>query len=219
MTLRFACLAVVACLLCASMVSAAELGRQSFGKDSATKNYEDNWLSRKSSEELGMGLEFGVDYTAAEWDVGDESYDTSTPSFQATYFYAVNPVADIRATAKFMNLDDERNAEGMEPDVRVIRLGVGTRLWFGQTTDLHPYAGATVNYYAMNGEDIDSIKGGLGLAAEAGVAYVVNDAFAVRAGLQAETTVLDAEGDVGDGESADISLSAVGFGVGVVFVF
>lgn len=156
-------------------------------------------------------LDVGLDWNAIRWKVGDSFHD-QTWSPKVSLGYGVSDIFDIRATGEYLSLGDSENK------LNAWRLGVGTRAWFPGCGDFRPYAGLLLNYYildgAVGGVDFANTKGAFGLSAEAGVAYIINEWVAVRAGMQAETTVIHGKTDIGS-DTKDVTLQGISFGLGL----
>lgn len=190
-----------------AVVEAAEMGRQAVrgGGVPVEEAY------RGALTESGTGFEASLDWSAMEWDIGDESYSDSTFVPGLALSYGLGQWADIRFTTRYAAPSDEA-------DLDVWRLGVGSRAWLPLGGDVVPYAGLGLNYYIFDSDDAGDIEGTIGLSAEAGVAFLLGEFSAIRAGIQLETTVQDGEATVGD-EDVDVSLSAFSFGIGYVLLF
>lgn len=209
---------LVGLMLVNGVVSAAEMGRQVIGADKAAAPTSSGPVVVKNYTGLSEGeggLEFGVDWVSASWDVGDNSYSDATWSPSVALSYGVTDFLDIRIDARVMHLEDDAKDDKVDPTLDVIRVGVGARGWLNLSGDLYGYGGLLLGYYGFDGDDLDSTEGTIGGAIDAGVAYLINERAYIRGGLQYDQTLADASGKSKTGEDVDLSVSAVGFGVGV----
>ena len=161
------------------------------------------------------GVDLGLDWNAMHWKASDGHNDQAwSPQLGLTF--GATDMFDLRLSGRYTALKDG------ESDLQAFRIGVGTRAWIPVGHDFAPYAGAALNYYILDGKEngtyFRNVRGGVGLSAEAGIAYLINEFFSVRLGLQAETTIISGKADVGQ-DSTDLSLQGVGFGVGLNLVF
>lgn len=191
-------------------VHAADMGRQAVGKDAGSVPVVQDY--RGAMTETGPGLEASLDWSMVDWDAGDASFSDSVFVPGVAFSYGLGQWADIRFTARYATLDDGAG------DLDLLRLGVGSRLWIDLESDVVPYAGLGLNYYLLDSDAADDVDGTIGLSAEAGVAYLLGEFTALRAGIQLESTLQDAEAEVGD-ETVDVSLSAFSFGLGLQLLF
>jgi hypothetical protein len=197
-------------LLCmVSNLPAAELGRKTIQPGSEVKNYDDARIA-------GLpGLDVGWDITLLSWDIGARSFHDQAGSPSVALFYGVSESLDLRATLKYAEVEDEDS--GMSSHLSTLRLGFGARLW-GKSGLLYPYAGGLINYYFLDDDELGSVDGALGLSVEAGLAYLIQDAFMVRGGIQGEVSLLDGQATIG-GKEEDVSIAGFSAGVGVILLF
>lgn len=212
---RFVVGVMVFCLVCA--VHGAELGRQAVESSMVTRDYtveESDWLSES------VGLDLGFDFGMFDWDVGVNSGDDRTFVPQLGVFYGVSDTMDIRATFRWFSVEQQLlvgDSSGLaDIGLDIARIGAGCRWYFRQPNGFFPYAGTALNFYILEGDQVGSIDGAVGLSGEAGIAYVVDDFVVIRAGCQLELTVLDGETTLG-GHDQDVSIGGFGLGLGVVF--
>lgn len=196
-------------LCLASVLPAAELGRKTIEPGSELKTYTDARIAELP------GVELDWDMTMMNWDVGTHSFDDRAGSPSATLFYGVSESLDLRATLKYARVKDTDGE--LASDLSTLRLGFGARLW-GQRGLLYPYAGGLVNYYFLDDDELGSVDGALGLSVEAGIAYLIQDLFMVRAGIQGEVSLVDGQVTLG-GREEDVSVSAFSVGVGAILLF
>lgn len=208
-------------------VCGAELGRYDLRGGGEVKRVETTVLpttnlASRAFIEPGMGLDLGLGWSALSWDVGPRGYSDSVWSPEVSLFYGLDERFDIRATLKVFSADDEK--DGVDGGMDAVRIGIGMRAWFATQSDFVPYVSASLNHYLISMDEASGEEGMFGLSAEAGVAYAFNEWTAVRLGLQGEFTLMDGTAEVassdGSGvEEEDVSLSAVGFGIGVSVLF
>jgi len=199
-----------------SLASAAELGRRPLNQDAgsgrmghpqATETYQ------YVMAEGVVGVEVNLLWDAADFDVGPVSADDKVWSPEVGLFYGVSDRCDIRLCVKMMSLNDEGT------DLDALRIGIGTKLWATTGSDFIPYLGVLVNYYDLDSDAARGVDGTFGLSGEAGVGYLMTDAFLVRVGISGETFFGDADATDTDGDPIDVSLSSIGFGIGVTYLF
>jgi outer membrane protein W len=107
-----------------------------------------------------------------------------------------------------------------EDDLDTFRVGIGARYRFPMNSDFTPYVGAGLNYYALSLKDGSKEDGMPGVSGEAGVMWLVNEYVSIRLGVQAETSLTDGEAQRdGETETRDVSVRAVGLGLGAAFMF
>ncbi len=214
------CIGLAGVMMLSGTVWGAEMGRQVVGGAErkadvprgggvpVTKNY----TSLGAGE---SGLELSIDWVSAEWSVGSHDYSESTWAPSVALSYGATDYVDIRADFRAMSLEADAKKDAPDPSLDIWRIGVGVRGWLNLSGDLYGYAGGLLGYYGFSGDALDSIEGTVGGALDAGIAYLLNERTYVRAGLQYEQTLSDASGKLKDGgESEDLSVSAIGFGVG-----
>ena len=162
--------------------------------------------------EGGPGLNVMMAWNSLDFEIGDEEYSDESWSPQASFTYGIGSMFDLRATVKYM----EGSEKGV--DLSAIRLGVGARGWIKLKSDFQPYFGGHLNYYLLDIEQGSGNDGMFGVEGEAGLAYLINEFWAVHLGLFYETSVSDGSTTIADAEE-DVKLSAfgVGFGFNVVF--
>ena len=210
-------------LLVASLpfaAGSAELGRHDMAGARTAPGVEKSYQA--GFMEGGAGMEFGLNWNSVSWDVG-RSYSDQVWAPQASFFYGVSDMVDIRATVKVLSMSDEKEDQDQDgqPEksgVDVVRLGVGSKVWFNTGTDFFPFAGVALNYYLLNTDEGSGEEGMFGLSAEAGVAYMLNEWVSVQIGLQGETSVMDGNVEI-KGESEDVSLNALGLGLALNVIF
>jgi hypothetical protein len=203
------CVYFLALLCLAPALLAAELGRKTIQPGSEVRNYSDARIAELP------GLDVGWDITLLSWDVGARSFSDQAGSPSLALFYGVNESLDLRATLKYAEGEDVD--EGVVSHLSTLRLGFGARLW-GKRGLLYPYAGGLVNYYFLNDDELGSVDGALGLSVEAGLAYLIQDVFMVRGGIEGEVSLLDGQATVG-GREEDVSIAGFSVGVGVILLF
>ena len=207
---------ILGIVLCAGLGFGAEMGRQPVQQGTAigrTSPVDAQATYRDIMAEGAIGAEADLHWNSVSWDVGSQSYSAAAWTPQVALFYGINRFCDVRATAKFMSVDDD----GAE--LSAVRAGVGPKFWFSTGTDFLPYASVLLNYYTFSSDDVDDVEGTFGLSGEAGIAYLASDSFLVRVGVTAETLLGDASATDILGQSADVSVSALGFGLGLTFLF
>jgi len=213
---------VLSVLSLGPLAGAAELGRQPVDASTPVEqNYTQEWFTR-SDDPLGVGLEIGLSMNKYSWDIADESFSDAAGAFDAAVLYAVSRQFDIRAAIRYFQTDDEATdvfGSGLlEPDIKVFRFGAGGRFWIPTAMKLYPFATGLINYYGLDGKDLEDIDAGFGASLEAGAAYQMTDAVMVRLSASGETLFTDCQAKLG-GTVTDVSFNTVGVGLGVVMLF
>lgn len=194
---------------------AAELGRQTVDPSMVKHDYtvkETDWL------ESNVGGELSLEFLMMNWKIGSISADDRTIVPQVAAFYGVSDKTDIRASFGWYSVEDksdDASAGFSDAGLDVARFGFGTRRYLRREDGMCPYAGAMMNFYIMEGDELGSIDSAVGLAGEAGLAYQIDDFVLLRAGIQLETSVVDGQTTVA-GAERDVSLRCVNLGVGLI---
>ncbi len=198
---------VVSALLGPLFASAAEMGRVPVSSGSASTR------ETQYGQAVGMGVEAAVEWNSAGTKIGSRNGTDQAICPALALFYNVSEALDLRLTTRWMSVRDEDTLE-------TFRFGVGARYRFPVNSDFAPYVGAGLNYYALSLKDGSNEEGMLGVSGEAGVIWLVNEYVTIRLGAQAETSLMDGEAQrEGDTGTKDVSLQAVGIGLGMAFVF
>lgn len=199
----------------------AELGRQpvNMGQAPTVVQAEPVAIVKNYSgmSQGGLGIEAGVDWVAPSWKVGPDSYSDNGWAPSVVAFYGIGKNFDLKADLRYFSMDAEPDAGKTDPALDVMRMGIGLRGWGELSGDAYGYAGLALAYYAFDGDAVDSAKGTLGGSIECGLAYLINEFSYVRMGLLYEQTLADAAGktDSGSGDKLDVSMRAIGVGLGV----
>jgi len=197
----------------------AELGRRPVSSQSpaAGSAIEVTTPYEEFVAEGAVGTELDFLWHAADWDVGSQSYDAKVWRPQLSVFYGASRMFDIRATIKYLDMEDnDADAGG---DLDLLRLGVGSKLWIPTGTQVRPYAALLINYYVLDSDRVDINEGTFGVSGEAGLAYQMTDSFLLRVGVQGETFLADAEGrPEGQDDNEDVSFSAFSVGLGATLL-
>ena len=162
-----------------------------------------------------VGAGGAVSWNAVRWKANN-SHSDQVLSPEIALLFGVSETFDIRITGKYFALRDEGNK------LDSWRIGLGSRAWLPVTKDLLPYVGLALNYYTVDGNEVVSdethslndTRGAIGLGAEAGAAYLVNEWVSICAGVQAEASVVSGKATVAESDQ-DVSLQAIGLVVGV----
>jgi len=193
-------------LLLPTGARAADMGRMPVGDGTPT-------VENHAGTVPGLGIEAAVEWNAVQYKIGKDDNRDQTICPSLALSYNVNDALDLRLTGRWMSAQDET-------DLDSIRMGIGARFRFRMDSDFIPYVGVGLNYYTLSLEDASDEEGMLGLSLEAGVAWMANDYLSVRLGAQAETSLLDGEArPQGGGEAEDVSIQAIGLGLGVAMQF
>jgi hypothetical protein len=191
---------------------AAELGRVPVREGAKGERVEVIKDYSGAMSETGPGFDILLAWNSLDFDIGDADFSDETWSPQASFTYGIGTMFDLRFTAKYLQGSDD------DVDMTAIRLGVGTRAWFKLKSDFQPYIGGHLNYYVVDIDQGGSNDGMFGVEAEGGLAYLINEFWAVHLGLFYEASVTDGSTTIGGAEQ-DVTLSALGVGLGFNVVF
>mgnify|MGYP001590148004 CR=1 FL=1 len=216
---RWMCV-VTAMVLTVQSVGAADLGRQPVTAVSSPGRVggESMPVERAYQGDILLArlqAEFDLGWNSLDWEVGDSKFKAAAWAPQACVAYGVNDRVDVRGCIKVLSATDSE--KDSSADVSFVRLGLGSRVWFAGGQDFVPYVGGYLNYYMLDVES-RSVSGMFGLSAEAGVAYLFNEWFAMHVGVHGETSVADGTVRV-EGEDEKVALTSVGLGLGVTVLF
>jgi hypothetical protein len=218
MKARHAWAAVLVAVMSGAGAPAAEMGRQPIGERSgaaaAPLPIQRHYGGVVSAH--GPGVDLGVDWTLADWKVGGASADDTTWGLRGDFFYGLSDVFDLRLSGRYAPARNSGDRFDM------LRIGLGTRASFGVGYDLFPYVGVCLGYWTFDGESdgekLSDVRGTIGIAGEAGLAYLVTEWLALRVGVDAEATVTDGKAEI-NGQEHDVSYRALGLGLAALILF
>jgi len=208
--------ALVCAVLAFSLVSspAAELGRVPVKQTAKEKDQTVPVIKDYGGamSETGPGFDVMLTWNSMDWKIDGEKFSDQNWGPRASFTYGIGTMFDLRFTAKYMQGSDKN------VDLSAIRLGVGTRAWIKLQSDFQPYVGGHVNYDLVDVEQGDSNEGLFSVEGEVGLAYLINEFWAVHVQAFYEAGVTKGSTEIG-GEEGDVELSVMGVGIGFNVVF
>ena len=210
LTLGIWCLALAVWMAAGAVGWAAQMGRQSGADIPKTDSYDRYWADSQ------IGLEVGADFMMLHWKTDATSFDDASvcPSLAVTF--GTSPALDLRAMTSFFTGEDR--VGDVDGDIQSWQIGVGVRYWFSSESAYSPYLQAALLYMALDSDEVSSLDGTLGGAAEVGIAYREIENVLLQVAAGGLTTLMDSEGRAGD-EDTDLSVSGLTVGVKVAWLF
>lgn len=202
--------AVICSVFCAAMIGDINAAEERFPAAAATT--PDKYEYQDFDSEKRFTLEAEVDLTSVHWKIGDSHYSALAADPQVYLSYGLFDCFDVRLGGGYLSAKD--GSEKFD----ALRFGLGSRAWIETDTDFVPYVGLMAYYYDLNTSGAGNIGGAFGINGEAGIAYLINSYFAIRATVHAETFLINGSGDYYDGRH-NVSMYSFGVGLGAMLAF
>lgn len=202
-------------LLAVSYSLGAELGRISIKEGVAEGDITVERDYAKIIRASRTGLELNLDWSRSKWKIGDEDFEGDAWGPEIGLFYGINEYIDCRISGAYWKSDDKGS------DLKVGRIGIGSKIWIPTGTRFAPSLGVLLGYYIIDadwdGHKVDT-DDRFGISLRGGIDYIITEFWSLGLGFKYDTLFGSSNVKI-DGRDDDFKFSSLGFIVSTSIFF